>query len=48
MTAGYWEDQKNVRRFFDTYALKYKFDPLIVENWYKVKIKDIQAEKVHK
>lgn len=44
--GGYWEDPKNVRRFFDEYALKHEFDPLNAENWYPVKTRDVVTEKV--
>eukprot|EP00026_Physarum_polycephalum_P001103 Phypoly_transcript_01104.p1 GENE.Phypoly_transcript_01104~~Phypoly_transcript_01104.p1 ORF type:complete len:992 (-),score=189.41 Phypoly_transcript_01104:668-3643(-) len=44
---GYWSihDSINIRRFLDSFAAKNNFDPLVPENWYRVKLKDITNEK---
>lgn len=39
-------DKNNVRKFFDTFAEKRGFDPLIPENWYKYQNSDIENEMV--
>eukprot|EP00026_Physarum_polycephalum_P003261 Phypoly_transcript_03271.p1 GENE.Phypoly_transcript_03271~~Phypoly_transcript_03271.p1 ORF type:complete len:688 (+),score=73.27 Phypoly_transcript_03271:396-2459(+) len=32
----YWFDIRNRRKFFESYAAKHNFDPLVPENWYSV------------
>eukprot|EP00026_Physarum_polycephalum_P001478 Phypoly_transcript_01480.p1 GENE.Phypoly_transcript_01480~~Phypoly_transcript_01480.p1 ORF type:complete len:1080 (+),score=145.14 Phypoly_transcript_01480:111-3350(+) len=41
----YWNDDKNVRAFFDQFASENGFDPSNAENWYKVKMDDIHKTK---
>lgn len=38
---------KNRRNFFDSFAMKKGFDPLVPNNWYSVSLKAIKAHKVH-
>eukprot|EP00026_Physarum_polycephalum_P002997 Phypoly_transcript_03006.p1 GENE.Phypoly_transcript_03006~~Phypoly_transcript_03006.p1 ORF type:complete len:734 (+),score=100.03 Phypoly_transcript_03006:377-2578(+) len=42
---GYWKSRQNRKDFFDSYAKKLGFDPLIASNWYSVSHDDIAAEK---
>ena len=44
-SPGYWTTQ-NMRKFFDDYAQKMKFDPLSATNWYNIKRKDVIMEWV--
>lgn len=41
-----WRDVNNRREFFENFAAKKGFDPLIAENWYTFTREDILAEKV--
>lgn len=40
--AGYWKDPTNVKRFFDDFAARKEFDPLVPENWYPIQRKPIE------
>lgn len=42
--VNYFHDPKNGRHFLDAFATKRNFDPLIVENWYKIIWADIKRE----
>lgn len=41
--AGFWADISNHKEFFDGYATKHEFDPLIPDNWYSVLQQDVAA-----
>ncbi len=43
--VSYWKTPANRRKFFIEFAKKKRFDPLLPENWYNIKQKDI-LEKV--
>jgi hypothetical protein len=45
---NFWGDINNRKSFFDSYAKKNNFDPLIPENWYMKTPKDFEDEKVSK
>jgi hypothetical protein len=32
--VSYWDKSENRRIFFENYAKKYDFDPLVPKNWY--------------
>eukprot|EP00026_Physarum_polycephalum_P015371 Phypoly_transcript_16035.p1 GENE.Phypoly_transcript_16035~~Phypoly_transcript_16035.p1 ORF type:complete len:284 (-),score=54.79 Phypoly_transcript_16035:37-840(-) len=34
--SQFWKDEKNRRKFFETFAKKNKFDPLVASNWYTI------------
>eukprot|EP00026_Physarum_polycephalum_P003234 Phypoly_transcript_03244.p1 GENE.Phypoly_transcript_03244~~Phypoly_transcript_03244.p1 ORF type:complete len:742 (+),score=88.29 Phypoly_transcript_03244:221-2446(+) len=40
-----WVDVNNRRKFFEDYAAKKGFDPLIAENWYSIRRRDIDVQK---
>eukprot|EP00026_Physarum_polycephalum_P003286 Phypoly_transcript_03296.p1 GENE.Phypoly_transcript_03296~~Phypoly_transcript_03296.p1 ORF type:complete len:460 (+),score=53.46 Phypoly_transcript_03296:645-2024(+) len=40
----FWNTSKNRRAFFDAYARKKGFDPLVPENWYTVSKKEVNKE----
>lgn len=42
------DEGKNLRAFFEEFARKRDFDPLVLENWYPMQLEDIMAEKVWK
>jgi hypothetical protein len=48
--VDFWHSQQgsNVRQFFENFAKKKNFDPLIAENWYGVSRHEIMATKVKK
>jgi len=37
IARGYWHDVKNRKKFFDAFAHKAGFDPLVAGNWYPIK-----------
>eukprot|EP00026_Physarum_polycephalum_P001669 Phypoly_transcript_01671.p1 GENE.Phypoly_transcript_01671~~Phypoly_transcript_01671.p1 ORF type:complete len:1064 (+),score=159.93 Phypoly_transcript_01671:260-3193(+) len=39
----YWNDIANRKRFFDDFAEKRKFDPLISENWYNITEQEVKT-----
>eukprot|EP00026_Physarum_polycephalum_P000368 Phypoly_transcript_00368.p1 GENE.Phypoly_transcript_00368~~Phypoly_transcript_00368.p1 ORF type:complete len:1106 (+),score=136.69 Phypoly_transcript_00368:1680-4997(+) len=43
--SEYWKDPKNGRKFFENFAEKQGFDPLIAQNWYTVEHTDIETFK---
>jgi hypothetical protein len=46
---GHWtiDDGKNLRLFFDEFARRRNFDPLVPENWYSISQPAVMSEKVH-
>jgi hypothetical protein len=44
--VNHWQNKHNRRLFFEHYAEKNGFDPLIPDNWYTVPYSDIVAFKV--
>lgn len=46
-SANYWRDPANRRKFFENFARKKGFSPLVIENWYSVTKEAIFAEKVN-
>jgi hypothetical protein len=44
----YWFDVGNRRNFFEKFAARHGFDPLIAENWYTVSKESIIKTKVQK
>jgi hypothetical protein len=42
----YWKDPKNGRKFFENFADKQGFDPLVAHHWYAVEHTDIEAFQV--
>eukprot|EP00026_Physarum_polycephalum_P001288 Phypoly_transcript_01289.p1 GENE.Phypoly_transcript_01289~~Phypoly_transcript_01289.p1 ORF type:complete len:982 (+),score=115.84 Phypoly_transcript_01289:110-3055(+) len=45
LPKNHWDDPYNRKRFFDTFAKRKKFDPLIAKNWYKVNLNKIRMIK---
>eukprot|EP00026_Physarum_polycephalum_P003033 Phypoly_transcript_03042.p1 GENE.Phypoly_transcript_03042~~Phypoly_transcript_03042.p1 ORF type:complete len:819 (-),score=106.58 Phypoly_transcript_03042:30-2486(-) len=45
VSANFWKNKANARCFFDTLAKKRGFDPLQVQNWYKLPRHIVQSEK---
>eukprot|EP00026_Physarum_polycephalum_P001929 Phypoly_transcript_01932.p1 GENE.Phypoly_transcript_01932~~Phypoly_transcript_01932.p1 ORF type:complete len:927 (+),score=132.48 Phypoly_transcript_01932:220-3000(+) len=41
----YWRNPVNARKFFDDYAAKNHFDPLLPEKWYSVSFRSIMQER---
>jgi hypothetical protein len=46
-TGSYWKDPKNGRIFFENFAEKQGFDPLVAINWYSVDHVDVEAYQVY-
>lgn len=46
ITGTYWEDPANIKHFFDDFAAKRKFDPLVASNWYSVKLVEVLNQLV--
>lgn len=46
LLVEYWESIENRRNFFEDYAEKHAFDPLIASNWYSQSKENIMATKV--
>lgn len=46
VSVSHWRDPKNRRKFFDDFSAKRGFDPLLVDNWYLISLKDILEETV--
>ena len=46
ISANFWQNSKNRRSFFEDFASRSTFDPLVVRNWYRVGYNDITACKV--
>lgn len=44
----YWSDINNCRQFFEEYAMRNGFDPLIPGNWYSTTPFSVEKEKVIK
>jgi hypothetical protein len=44
--ASNWEDVRNRKLFFEKYAEENGFDPLVPQNWYKVKKDKFMAARV--
>jgi len=40
-----WKGAENHRKFFDEFAKEFKFDPLIVENWFRFPAHDVLQRK---
>jgi hypothetical protein len=47
LIGNYWHSESNRKKFFDDFAKKKRFDPLVAANWYCVTREEIEAEKVH-
>ena len=45
-TEGYWKSRNKHREFFDKFAAKNAFDPLVADNWYNIKTSVVLQEKV--
>lgn len=41
-----WREEENRKKFFEWYAKKNEFDPLVPDNWYRVSIESIMSFKV--
>lgn len=46
LTVGYWEEILNRKDFFNNFAQRHAFDPLIPENWYSVSTEAILGMEV--
>jgi hypothetical protein len=46
MPRGHWTDLQNCRKWFCDFAKAKGFDPLVAENWYKVRAHHIKAAGV--
>lgn len=47
-SAGeYWVKPANRKRFFDSFAQRYDFDPLLPHNWYLIPSENIREQKVY-
>jgi hypothetical protein len=46
LTCAVWNELRNRRKFFETYARRNDFNPLIPENWYSIDIERVVSEKV--
>ena len=46
LIENYWAELEHRRTFFDEFAQKHKFDPLLVENWYSISRNALEADKV--
>lgn len=44
--GSYWNDANNRRRFFEKFAEKEGFDPLLASNWYLTEYSSFQALRV--
>eukprot|EP00026_Physarum_polycephalum_P001074 Phypoly_transcript_01075.p1 GENE.Phypoly_transcript_01075~~Phypoly_transcript_01075.p1 ORF type:complete len:1059 (+),score=134.10 Phypoly_transcript_01075:98-3274(+) len=44
-TLDYWKFDENKRKFFEKFAKRRKFDPLVAANWYNIMTKDIEDAK---
>lgn len=38
---NYWKDEPRRRQFFERFAKRHGFDPLVPENWYKISRKEV-------
>jgi hypothetical protein len=47
---GHWtvDDGENCRQFFEDFAKKMNFEPLVPENWYPITLQRVLQEKVYK
>lgn len=45
LVGSYWQVSDNRKRFFDSFATRKEFDPLIAFNWYSVSSTDVMEEK---
>lgn len=45
LLEGFWSDLKNRKAYFDKYAERHGFDPLVPENWYSISSLNIFKEK---
>ena len=45
-SVGFWTNVDNRKKFLEDFAKKNRFDPLIAENWYKIRTKQFRAMKV--
>ena len=43
VAAKYWQEGRSIKKFFDEFAQKKGFDPLIAKNWYLVSVAEILA-----
>lgn len=41
-----WSQVTNRRKFFESYANEYNFDPLVVDNWYSQPLSKLMSYKV--
>jgi len=50
MPMGYWNAKqgKNMRAFFENFAKRNRFDPLLAENWYKFTAQEILKVQVRR
>lgn len=46
ISGGYWQERVNRRRFFDTFASSFDFNPLSREAWKQVLLSHITSHKV--
>lgn len=42
----YWKDRNNKRKFFEKFATREGFDPLVASNWYLTEYSSIKSMKV--
>lgn len=42
---AYWDKKEHRRRFFEKYAIKHNFDPLVPANWYSISRRSIERYK---
>lgn len=46
-TGSYWLEKANQKWFFEKFAEKWKFNPLVPQNWYSITLPAINAQQVH-
>jgi hypothetical protein len=43
---NYWNDEHNQRDFFVQFAKRNGFDPLVAQNWYKIKPRNVARQVI--